>query len=497
MKPIVLHVSAEVSPFHKSGGLGDVLSGLPSALARAGYDVRVVTPLYGHATNLASIGGEKSLKEWPVRLDVSLGGNAMEARVFEAHTHGGGVLTYFVEAPHLSRGALYGYDDDPYRFAILSRAAIAVASVLRRAKNIGRLACIHAHDWHAALSVFYAKHLPSSARGVPAIFTIHNLAFQGESEASLAPYVDVPWDAFHATFEHGGAMNGMKGAILAADRVTTVSPTYAREIQTPQYGHGLDGLLRRVAFKLRGLINGIDARSWNPASDRALPTTFTADSLDARETCKGSLRWELGLENRDDAPVIGVVSRLTRQKGMDWLCDVASGIAHAGAQLAVLGEGEEDIEHRLHWLEVGHRGQIAYRRAFDDGLARRIYAGSDLFAMPSRFEPCGLAQMYAMRYGSIPVARATGGLVDTIRPLHAVHDVGGATGILYSGSDAPAFDRALRWGMQLARDAAAMHHVRRNAMAEDDSWDHAALNYVNMYSELGIVPLPRATRPRA
>ena len=493
----MVHVSAEVSPFHKSGGLGDVLSGLPPALARAGLDVRVVTPRYPNATNLASIGGEKSLKPWPVEIDCSLGGSEIKARVFEARTHGGDVTTYFVDAPHLSRGALYGYGDDAYRFAILSRAAIAVASVLKRSKNVGRLACLHAHDWHAALSVFYAKALHSSARGVPAIFTIHNLAFQGMTDASFAPYVDVPWDAFHETFEHGGAMNLMKGAILAADRVTTVSPTYAREIQTQQYGHGLEGLLRHVSFKLRGLVNGIDTKSWNPSTDRQLPATFTADSLEAKATCKEALRWELGLENRDDAPIVGAVSRLTSQKGIDWLCDVATEIAHAGGQIAILGEGEEHLEHRLHWLQIAHRGQVAYRRAFDDGLARRIYAGSDLFAMPSRFEPCGLAQMYAMRYGSIPVARATGGLVDTIRPLHAVHDVGGATGILYSGGDAASLERAMRWGMQLARDGAALDAVRRNAMAEDNSWDHAARDYLAMYHELGIEPAPPSTRVRA
>ena len=489
VRPVVVHVAAEVSPFHKSGGLGDVLSGLPPALARAGYDVRVVTGRFGYGSTFLSLGGERALRPWPVALELSLGGQRIEARVFEAHTHGGDVITYFVDAPHLSRGGLYGYADDPFRFAILGKAAIAIASVLKRAKSIGPLSIIHAHDWHAALSIYYAKSEPSSARGVPTVFTIHNLAFQGEAEGSTAPYLDVPWDDFHASFENHGTLNLMKGAILHADRVTTVSPNYAREIQTPAYGQGLDGLLRHVAGKLSGIVNGIDTRAWNPKSDVALPVTFSPESLDARETVREALRWELGLENRDDVPLLGMVSRLTAQKGVDWLCDVAARWVAEGGQLAVLGEGDQALEHRLHWLEVGHRGSISYRRAFDDGLARRIYGGSDLFVMPSRFEPCGLAQLYAMRYGSIPIARATGGLVDTIAPLHNRFDVGGATGILYEGDDAAALEASLRWGRELVYDSKAIERLRKNAMARNHSWDEAAKGYVALYRSLGAEPI--------
>jgi starch synthase len=494
VRPIALHVAAEVSPFHKSGGLGDVLSGLPPALSRAGYDTRIVTGFFGHATNLASLGGERALREWPVRLDVSVGGQQVEARVLEARTHNRSVTTYFVDAPHLSRGGLYGFGDDHFRFAILGKAAVAIASVLSRARSLGPMAILHAHDWHAALAVFYAR-LSPALRDVATIFTIHNLAFQGEAEASTTPYLDIPWDAYHDLFENHGTLNLMKGAILLADRVTTVSANYAREIQTRQYGQGLDGLLRHVSDKLRGMPNGIDTRSWNPAADRALPATFTADAAESKLACTEALRWELGLENREDLPILGVVSRLTRQKGIDWLCDVAARFVHEGGQLAVLGEGEEDLEHRLHWLEAGHRGAIAYRRAFDDGLARRIYAGSDLFAMPSRFEPCGLAQMYAMRYGSIPIARATGGLVDTIAPLYDRHAVGGATGIVYDGHDAGAFESALRWGREVYHDSFAHGHIRSNAMRMNHSWEEAAKNYVHMYSDLGVEPEP--SRPRS
>ena len=493
MKPIVVHVAAEVSPFHKSGGLGDVLSGLPAALGRAGLDVRIVTGRFGGATNLVALGGEKALRAWPVPLELSLAGQSIEARVFEARTHAGEVTTYFVDAPHLSRGGLYGHSDDPFRFAILGKAAVAIASVLRRAKNIGPLALLHAHDWHAATAIYYARR-SAALSDVPSVFTIHNLAFQGDAEASTAPYLDISWDDYHALFERLGTLNLMKGAILVADRVTTVSPSYAREIQMPAHGLGLDGLLRAVSHKLRGLVNGIDARSWNPMSDRALPVPFGVDAIEARDACREALRWEMGLENREHAPILGVVSRLTAQKGIDWLCDVATEHVRDGGQIAVLGEGEELLEHRLHWLEVGHRGSIAYRRAFDDGLARRIYGGSDLFAMPSRFEPCGLAQLYAMRYGSIPIGRATGGLIDTISPLRNRHDVRGATGILYEGNDSGALASALRWGREVQRDPYALHALRDNAMRANHSWEEAARGYLELYESLGVVAEPSSRR---
>lgn len=488
MKPIVLHVAAEVSPFHKSGGLGDVLAGLPPALDGEGLDVRIITPRYGQASKFNSLGGPEALTPWPVPLRVTLAGREHEVRVYEARTHRGHATTYFVEADHLSRGTLYGYGDDAYRFAIFGKAAIALASVLARSKNTGRVSLLHAHDWHAALAVWYAKSLASSVRGIPCVFTIHNLAFQGVERASTAPYLDIGWDAFHDLFEDHGTLNLMKGALLAADRITTVSPTYAHEIRTARYGHGLDGLLRWLSGKLRGITNGIDVSVWNPSTDKHLPATYDVDDLAGKETCRESLRWELGLyqPHGREAPILGCVSRLTAQKGIDHLADVADDFVRRGGQIAILGEGEEQLEHRLHWLTMAHPGAIAFRRAFDEGLAKRIYAGSDLFAMPSRFEPCGLAQMYSMRYGTVPVARATGGLVDTIAPLHNQNDVGGATGILYASDDSEGFGRALRWGLDVARDPGAMHALRQNGMRVDFSWERSAKTYVEMYRELGV-----------
>ncbi len=487
MKPIVLHVAAEVSPFHKSGGLGDVLAGLPPALAGLDLDVRLVTPLYGKASKLGSIGGREALTPWPVPIHVTLAGRTTEVRVYEAKTHRGTATTYFVEADHLSRGDLYGYGDDAYRFAIFGKAVVAIASVLARSKNVGRLAALHAHDWHAALAVYYAKTLASSARGVPCVFTIHNLAFQGVERASTTPYLDIGWDHYHELFEMDGLLNLMKGALVVADRITTVSPNYAHEIRTARYGQGLDGLLRWLSGKLRGIANGIDVHVWDPANDPHLPATYSADDLSGKEACRDALRWEVGLAKpRHDAPVLGCVSRLTMQKGIDHLCDVADDFVRAGGQIVVLGEGEEHLEHRLHWLGVRHPGSIAFRRAFDEGLAKRIYAGSDLFAMPSRFEPCGLAQMYARRYGTIPVARATGGLVDTIAPLHDRHSVGGATGILYAADDATSLGRSLRWGLDVARDPGALHAMRQNAMRVDFSWERSARAYLDLYRELGV-----------
>ena len=485
MKPIVLHVAAEVSPFHKSGGLGDVLAGLPPALDAQGIDVRIITPRYGDASKFNSIGGAANLTPWPVPLPIMLAGRPHEVRVYEARTHRGHATTYFVEAEHLSRGALYGYTDDAYRFAIFGKAAVAVASVLARSKNVGPVSVLHAHDWHAALSVYYAKALASSIQGIASVFTIHNLAFQGQERASTAQYLDIGWDAFHDIFEDRGTLNLMKGALLAADRITTVSPTYSHEIRTARYGHGMDGLLRWMSGKLRGITNGIDPSVWDPRSDKHLAATYDVDDLAGKAACRDALRFELGLA-QSDAPILGCVSRLSAQKGIDHLCDAASDFVRLGGQIVVLGEGDEDLEHRLHWLQTTHRGSIAFRRAFDEGLAHRIYAGSDLFAMPSRFEPCGLAQMYSMRYGTVPIARATGGLVDTIAPLHNKHDVGGATGILYASDDSEGFAGAARFGLDVARDPGALHALRLNGMRQDFSWERSARAYIEMYRELGL-----------
>lgn len=483
MKPIVLHVAAEVSPFHKSGGLGDVLAGLPPALDGEGVDVRVITPRYGQASKFGSIGGPENLTPWPQPLQIHLAGRPVSVNVYEARTHGGGATTYFVEAEHLSRGTLYGYGDDAYRFAVFGKAAVAIASVLARSRNVGRVSVLHAHDWHAALAVYYAKALASSVQGIPCVFTIHNLAFQGVERASTTQYLDIDWDAFHDVFEDHGTLNLMKGALLAADRITTVSPTYAHEIRTSRYGHGMDGLLRWLSGKLRGITNGIDTSVWDPRADKHLAATFDADDLTGKDACRSALRFEVGLR-QSDGPIVGCVSRLSAQKGIDHLCDVAGDVVRRGGQIVVLGEGDEALEHRLHWLQAAHPGSIAFRRAFDEGLAHRIYAGSDLFAMPSRFEPCGLAQMYSMRYGTVPVARATGGLVDTIAPLHNQHDVGGATGILYSNDDG--LGGALKWALEIARDPGAMQALRRNGMREDFSWEKSARTYVGMYRELGL-----------
>lgn len=485
MKPIVLHVAAEVSPFHKSGGLGDVLAGLPPALDGQGVDVRVITPRYGAASKFNSLGGAEALTPWPVPLQIVLAGRPIEVRVYEARTHRGYATTYFVEAEHLSRGTVYGYSDDAYRFAVFGKAAVAIASVLARSKNVGRVSVLHAHDWHAALSIYYAKSLASSIQGIPCVFTIHNLAFQGQERASAAQYLDVGWDAFHDIFEDRGTLNLMKGAMLAADRITTVSPTYSQEIRTARYGHGMDGLLRFLSGKLRGITNGIDTSVWDPQTDKHLAASYDVTDLAGKAACRDALRFELGLV-QSDAPILGCVSRLSSQKGIDHLCDAADDFVRRGGQIVVLGEGDEELERRLHWLQMTHRGAIAFRRAFDEGLAHRIYAGADLFAMPSRFEPCGLAQMYSMRYGTVPIARATGGLVDTIAPLHSKHEVGGATGILYASDASNGFLDAARWGLEVARDPGALHALRVNGMQQDFSWERSARAYVDMYRELGL-----------
>lgn len=479
MKPIVLHVTAELSPHHKSGGLGDVLAGLPPALVDLGVDVRVVTGFYGATSKVAGL----DLRPWDGPLDLSLAGQRIEGRVLEARTHGGRVTTYFVEAPHLSRGKLYGYDDDVYRFALLGRAAVEIGLHLDRAGTPPMV--LHAHDWHAASAVLYARTWPGPLRAVPSVITIHNLAYQGLAPASEVPYLGYSWDTFGQALAFDGALNLLKGAFVVADRITTVSPTYAREIRTAQHGHGLEGVLRWLSPKLLGILNGIDAVAWDPATDRALGANYSADDPEGKRVCRDALRFELGL-SPGRAPVFGVVSRFTSQKGIDWVGEIATHLVNQGGQLVVLGEGDAALEHRLYRAAQRLRGQVVYVKAFDDGLARRIYAGSDLFLMPSRFEPCGLTQMYSMRYGAVPIARATGGLVDTIAPLHTQHDVGGATGILYEGESAEALAGAVEWGLHVAHDPGAMHALRQNGMRTDFSWERSAREYLAMYRDLGL-----------
>lgn len=480
----IVHVASEVAPFAQSGGLADVLAGLPAALAADGHDVGVVVPLYRgvvgklEAANLR-LGA-------PIPSSVTVGPHRFEAALRPVVV---GRVTYgFVECDALydRPGSLYGpggaaeFGDNHLRFAALGKIALEHGHVVVR----GPIDVLHAHDWQGAPAAIYAR--LANAR-LSVVATIHNLAYRGIFPKTTMPELGLPWSWFdmrHLEFYDQVCL--LKGGLAAADAVTTVSPTYAREILTPDFGEGLDAFLRADVHRVVGITNGIDLAAWNPATDRALAKPFSFADLRGKVTCRNTLAAELGLELADHEPLIGIVARLTGQKGVDVVADIVPTLRELGAKLVVLGAGAPDLEARFRDLAQQFPGDLAVRIGFDLDLARRIYAGCDLFAMPSRFEPCGIGQLYAMRYGTIPVVHAVGGLRDTVQdPGDAGLALGHGTGICFQPLSADSFLGALGRAVRLYRDREALAAVRRTAMARDSSWAVAATQYVELYRSLG------------
>jgi starch synthase len=433
----IVHIAAEASPYSKVGGLADVAGALPAALVARGHDVTLVTPLY-RGTDAA---GSRLVPR-----------TRMRRLVTDA-----GVEVLLLDRPELfNRATVYGQPDDGERFAALCEAGLKVAHDAD---------VIHAHDWHAALACLLADR--------PTVLTIHNLSFHGEQSAAYAtrhglappPAPGDTWPAY---------VNLLGRGIAAATIVTTVSPTYAREIQTPERGHGLDALLKERG--VTGIANGIDTVLFDPATDANLEAPFSARRPQGRRRCRRALRKELGLQLADDAPVVGVVSRLTEQKGLDLLLTALPALRSAGAGLAVVGSGDERIEAGFRAAALADPAGIAARIGFDASLGQRIYAGCDLFAMPSRFEPCGLGQLIAMRYGALPVVRRTGGLADTVTP---------ETGFLFDGADAASVTAAFRAAIRAFHDDDRRKAMIRAALRTDHSWAQPAAEYEAVYERAG------------
>jgi starch synthase len=480
----VLHVASELAPFAQSGGLADVLAGLPAAQADShGITCAVLVPLYrGVADKLAAAG---------VALDpgraiaLEVGVHAFDAAIRIAQV--GRVRHGFLDCPALydRAGGLYGpegageFGDNHVRFAALGKAAVAAGDALVG----GTPDVLHLHDWQGAAAAIYARlaHAPSLV-----VTTIHNLAYRGIFPKAVMTELGIPWSLFTTELvEFYDQVSFLKAGLALADAVTTVSPSYAREILTPERGEALDGFLRWNVKRLVGITNGIDTRAWDPATDPALPAPYTRADLTGKARCRAALAAELGIPLPDGEPLIGVVARMTDQKGLDLVAGVVPELARLGARLVVLGSGEPALEQRFAWLADVFRDHLAVRIGFDGGLARRIYAGSDLFAMPSRFEPCGLGQLYAMRYGTIPVVHAVGGLRDTvIDPGDGELARGRGTGLRFTPATPLAFARALERAVTVFRDAAVTTTVRRAAMARDSSWTAAAQQYVQLYRSL-------------
>ncbi|MGQ0545108.1 MAG: glycogen synthase GlgA [Betaproteobacteria bacterium] len=453
----VLFVTPECAPLTKTGGLGDVSAALPAALRALGLDVRVLLPGYRSVLD-----GLSSLE--PVETFRVLG----QASTVLQHPG-----FFVLDCPALYRrdGGPYqdaagrDWPDNPLRFGVLCHAAARLAATWRAE-------VVHCNDWPAGLTTIFLGKRPS-------VMTVHNLAFQGNFDASWARKLDVPADAYSVDgAEFHGQLSFLKAGLAYADAITTVSPTYAREVRTAELGCGMDGLLRRRAGVLAGILNGIDTAIWDPEKDPWIPQNYGPATLDRKCVNKEELRRRLGLAPRADLPLFGVVSRLTHQKGTDLIAAAAQELVALPAQLAVLGTGMR--EHEQGFSNLAHRfpGKISVKLGFDEPLAHLIEAGADFFLMPSRFEPCGLNQMYSQRYGTPPVARATGGLADTI--------AGGETGFLFGPPEPAALIDAARRAAALWRDGARRLAMQRAGMARDFGWAPSARRYAELYARLAV-----------
>jgi starch synthase len=480
----ILFVSPEVAPLSKTGGLGDVSGALPRALAAQGAQVTVVTPRYRCVDP-----GKFSLARRLRTLTVSGGREMVEVGVYEGHLPGGQVGLMAIDyPPYFDRERLYAppepseakeYPDNAARFALLCRAALEVARLLGPWPDI-----VHVHDWQAGLiPLLLARSGWPQAATTGSVLTIHNLAFQGLFPPGTMDEVGLPWDLYHPEgIEFWNQVSFLKAGILFADRVTTVSPTYSREIQTAEFGCGLDGLLRSRQAKLAGILNGVDYGDWSPASDPLIARRFDASNREGKVACKAALQGKVGLPQRADVPLIGAISRLTDQKGFDLVVEAAEELAGQELQLVILGSGEPAIQGRLEELARRHPTRFAVRIAYDNTLAHEIEAGSDLYLMPSRFEPCGLNQMYSLRYGTLPIVRAVGGLEDTIVDYDPVTRTG--NGFKFSEYTSEALLGTLRRALRLYADRAAWDEVSLRAMQQDFSWSRSASHYLELFEAI-------------
>jgi starch synthase len=466
----ILFISAEVAPFAKVGGLADVAGSLPKALRALGHDVRVVMPAYRQIEAQAGA-GQLRFREGGMIVPTGAGG--MPAGIFESLLPGSDVPIYFVAQSRLfNYPNVYGYND-AYRFAFFSRAAFEVANVLGWRPDV-----LHAHDWHTAPAVTWlatAGQADNRYRGIPSVFTIHNLAHQGLSSWKVLDYLGL---ITHGLAEEPyGAVNFMARGIFHATMINTVSPTYGREIMTPEGGAGLHNLLRFRHYDVHGILNGVDYEVWNPQTDKNLARHFDAEHLADRIENKRALQQRLDLPQRDDVPLVGMVTRLDGQKGLEIVGHVIHLLMNGGAgeaQFVIVGTGASHYEDMFRHLAGYHRNKMRAILAYEPRLAPLVYGGSDIFLMPSLFEPCGLGQMIAMRYGSVPVVRATGGLADTVRD--------GVTGFVFNEFSAEAFWNALRSAIYIyGMDHESWRAIQLNGMTSDFSWRSSALGYQQLY----------------
>lgn len=473
----IVFASAECAPFVKTGGLGDVAGSLPAALVRAGAEVIVMVPKY------ATIKDEyKSQMEHFSDFYVSLGWRN-EYCGLEKLEHDGVTYMFIDNERYFARDYPYGFFDDGERFAFFSKA---ITESLQHLPAGFECDILHCNDWQTALAPVFLREfyqgLPLYDR-VKTVFSIHNVAFQGQFSDTVMEDIlgvaHIPAAASQLRCD-ACSINYMLGALRYADAITTVSPTYANEIQTPEFGEGLDGVLRERSYALQGILNGIDVAGFDPATDKRIAANYTVEDRSGKAVCKAKLQEELGLEVRDDRPLMVMVTRLTRQKGMDLVMYALDRILAGGVQVAVLGTGDRDYEDGLRYFQDKYPGTMAARIEFDPALSQRMYAAADMFLMPSKFEPCGLSQIIAMRYGTLPIVRETGGLKDTVTPYNEF--TGEGTGFSFSNFNGDEMGDAVFRAARLFWDNRdAWNQLVTQAMSQDFSWTRSADKYLDLY----------------
>lgn len=472
----ILFAASEVAPFAKTGGLADVAGSLPLALAALGHDVRVVLPRY-RQVDRSTFGLKHAatffvpLSSWKERCDILTG------------TLGKNVTVYFIDKDiYFNRPGLYGtpkgdYPDNAERFIFFSRAIPELCRALNFKPDI-----IHCNDWQTGLVPLYVRTLAATIeelRGARTVFTVHNLGYQGVFWHWDMGLTGLSWDVFTPEgIEFWGKMNLLKAGLVYSDVISTVSATYSREIQTPEYGHGLDGVLRKRSLDLYGIVNGIDYEDWDPSKDAALPKPYSAGRPSGKQACKEALRKQLKLP-RVPGPVLGMVTRLSDQKGLDILMDALPRILSLNCQLIILGTGDERYHRMLTEASNVHRNRMHVLLKYDDVIARRIYAGSDLFLMPSRYEPCGLGQMHALRYGTVPVVRRTGGLADTV--VNYNPRTGKGTGFVFDEYSPDALAACVERALTIYRRPNLWKRIVHAGMKVDFSWTRSAKEYEKLY----------------
>ena len=471
----VLIIASEAAPFVKSGGLGDVVGSLPGALKKLGVDARVILPKYS------------SIKEGFVKdftyisaSGISLGWRNQDAVIYNANAQ---VPTYLIGNDYyFSRDGIYGYDDDFERFAFFTKACLEAVNHINFIPDI-----IHFNDWQTGLGPVYLRDCYGGFTAfskIKTLFTIHNLQYQGVFGKQILGNIGLN-DGYFTTdkLEFNNAVNFLKGGLIYADAITTVSNTYAYEIQTPEYGYGLDGVLRSQSHKLCGILNGIGDDEVNPETSSRLDFNFGSSTVSGKRKNKKALQEQLGLPVRDDVPMVSIISRLVEQKGLDLVAVAMDEILSKDIQLVVLGTGNERFEGLFRYMAGISPEKVSANIYFNEDLAQKIYASSDIFLMPSLFEPCGLSQIFAMRCGTIPVVRQTGGLADTV--THYNSETKRGTGFVFKDFDAAGMMWALNEALAMySKGGSEWEHIVKNAMNADFSWDKSAERYVEVYTKL-------------